>query len=406
MNYQETIGWLYGKLPMFQNSGASAYREDIGNISKLCEHLGNPQNRLRCIHIAGTNGKGSTAHMMASVLQSQGYKVGLTTSPHFKDFRERIKINGVLCDQGFVVNFVRENLQFIESVQASFFEVAIAMAFLYFERNKVDFAVIETGLGGRLDATNILHPILSIITNIGWDHTSILGSSLEAIAAEKAGIIKFGVPVIIGEASESVATVFLEKAKMLQSKIVFSESIELVDYASDLKGIYQVKNRRTVIAAINQLRKLGYSISENSLKEGLLRVVENTGLHGRWEVLQTHPLVVADTAHNTHGLQEIQKQLSQSSYVTLHLVLGFVNDKDVESILRFFPKNAKYYFCSPRVPRGLALEELKKMVPYSLDSLYFDSVVQALEAAKSQALEDDFIYVGGSTFVVAEVLDI
>lgn len=406
MNYQETIGWLYGKLPMFQNSGASAYREDIGNISKLCEHLGNPQNRLRCIHIAGTNGKGSTAHMMASVLQSQGYKVGLTTSPHFKDFRERIKINGVLCDQGFVVNFVRENLQFIESVQASFFEVAIAMAFLYFERNKVDFAVIETGLGGRLDATNILHPILSIITNIGWDHTSILGSSLEAIAAEKAGIIKFGVPVIIGEASESVATVFLEKAKMLQSKIVFSESIELVDYASDLKGIYQVKNRRTLIAAVNQLRELGYSISESSLKEGLLRVVENTGLHGRWEVLQTHPLVVADTAHNTHGLQEIQKQLSQSSYVTLHLVLGFVNDKDVESILRFFPKNAKYYFCSPSVPRRLELEELKKMVPYSLDSLYFDSVVQALEAAKSQALEDDFIYVGGSTFVVAEVLDI
>lgn len=405
MNYEETLRWLDQKLPMFQRSGNLAYKEDIGNITKLCEHLGNPQKKLKCIHIAGTNGKGSTSHMIASVLQSEGYKVGLTTSPHFKDFRERIRVNGEICTKEFVLDFVKKNAAFIESVQASFFEVAVAMAFSYFEKQKVDFAVVETGLGGRLDATNIIHPILSVITNIGWDHTSLLGNTLEKIAFEKAGIIKPKVPVIIGEASQNIAVVFMKKAKELTAEIVFSESLEIPDYPSDLKGIYQTKNKKTVVAAIRQLRKSGYVISEKSLQEGLINVVKNTGLRGRWEILQTQPLIVADTAHNTHGLQEIQKQLNQTSYEKLHLVLGFVNDKDVESILKFFPENAYYYFSAPDVFRKFEIQELKKIVPKNLDSTYFTSIKEAFNRAKSRASKNDFIYVGGSTFVVAEVLD-
>ncbi|MDX9705052.1 MAG: folylpolyglutamate synthase/dihydrofolate synthase family protein [Weeksellaceae bacterium] len=405
MNYEETLRWLDQKLPMFQRSGNLAYKEDIGNITKLCEHLGNPQKKLKCIHIAGTNGKGSTSHMIASVLQSEGYKVGLTTSPHFKDFRERIRVNGEICTKEFVLDFVKKNAAFIESVQASFFEVAVAMAFSYFEKQKVDFAVVETGLGGRLDATNIIHPILSVITNIGWDHTSLLGNTLEKIAFEKAGIIKPKVPVIIGEASQNIAVVFMKKAKELTAEIVFSESLEIPDYPSDLKGIYQTKNKKTVVAAIRQLRKSGYVISEKSLQEGLINVVKNTGLRGRWEILQTQPLIVVDTAHNTHGLQEIQKQLNQTSYEKLHLVLGFVNDKDVESILKFFPENAYYYFSAPDVFRKFEIQELKKIVPKNLDSTYFTSIKEAFNRAKNSASKNDFIYVGGSTFVVAEVLD-
>ncbi|MDD3772798.1 MAG: bifunctional folylpolyglutamate synthase/dihydrofolate synthase [Weeksellaceae bacterium] len=405
MNYEETLRWLDQKLPMFQRSGNLAYKEDIGNITKLCEHLGNPQKKLKCIHIAGTNGKGSTSHMIASVLQSEGYKVGLTTSPHFKDFRERIRVNGEICTKEFVLDFVKKNAAFIESVQASFFEVAVAMAFSYFEKQKVDFAVVETGLGGRLDATNIIHPILSVITNIGWDHTSLLGNTLEKIAFEKAGIIKPKVPVIIGEASQNIAVVFMKKAKELTAEIVFSESLEIPDYPSDLKGIYQTKNKKTVVAAIRQLRKSGYVISEKSLQEGLINVVKNTGLRGRWEILQTQPLIVVDTAHNTHGLQEIQKQLNQTSYEKLHLVLGFVNDKDVESILKFFPEDAHYYFSAPDVFRKFEIQELKKIVPKNLDSTYFTSIKEAFNRAKSRASKNDFIYVGGSTFVVAEVLD-
>lgn len=404
MNYSETVDWLFAKLPMFQRSGASAYKKDLGNIKKLCTHLGNPQSQFKSIHIAGTNGKGSTSHMLASILQESGLKVGLTTSPHLVDFRERIRLNGQLCSEEFVVDFVAKNSSYIETLQASFFEVSIAMAFAYFAQEKVDVAVIETGLGGRLDSTNIILPLLSVITNIGLDHTAILGNSLEEIAGEKAGIIKENTPVVIGETTEETKAVFVKKAKATHSEISFAEDFDFPDYESDLKGIYQIKNRRTVLTAVEVLRKLNFEIPEQAVIDGLKKVKINTGLKGRWEILQEKPLIVADTGHNPHGLAEVQKQIAETNYQKLHLVLGFVNDKDVESILKFFPKGALYYFSAPDVPRKLTVEELKKLVPADLNSNYFETVGLALGAAKKKANESDLIYVGGSTFVVAEVV--
>ena len=403
-NYEQTVDWLYSKLPMFQRSGASAYKKDLGNISALMEHLGNPHKDYKTIHIAGTNGKGSSSHMMASVLQEAGYKTGLTTSPHLKDFRERIRVNGNLCSEEFIIDFVTENAVFIESLGASFFEVSIAMAFTFFSREKVDVAVIETGLGGRLDSTNIIHPDLSLITNIGLDHTGILGNTLQEIAFEKAGIIKPLVPIVIGEAGEEIQNVFIEKAKETGSEIIFAESKTYPEYSTDLKGIYQKKNQRTVLTGIEILRNIGYRIPEEALEKGLQNVVLNTCLRGRWEMLRQNPLVVVDTAHNPHGLAEVRKQIAVTPFENLHLVLGFVNDKDIPSILSYFPFNAQYYFSEPDVPRKLPVSELKKIIAPELNASYFPTVQQALDAALKNASPQDLIYVGGSTFVVAEVI--
>ncbi|RLZ09214.1 bifunctional folylpolyglutamate synthase/dihydrofolate synthase [Faecalibacter macacae] len=403
--YQETIDWLFSNLPMFQRVGASAMKKDLTNISELCEYLGNPQERFKTIHIAGTNGKGSTSHMFASILHEAGYKVGLTTSPHLKDFRERIRMNGAMCEEEFVIDFVAKHEQKILEQGASFFEIAIAMSFEYFAQQKVDIAVIETGLGGRLDSTNIILPELSVITNIALEHTQFLGDTLELIAFEKGGIIKPNTPVVIGETTSETKKVFTDLATERNSKIIFAEEKFFQDLPSDLIGSYQIKNRRTVLTAVEQLIAQGWEISSENISNGLLNVVKNTNLRGRWDILDQNPLIVADTAHNPHGLLEIAKQINEQSYNNLHLVLGFVNDKDVKESLSFFPKMATYYFCEPDVPRKLPIDELRNVVPTDLKNVhYFDSVAKALIAAKESAQENDMIYTGGSTFVVAEVI--
>ncbi|QHC84194.1 tetrahydrofolate synthase [Empedobacter brevis] len=403
--YQETINWLFTNLPMFQRVGASAMKADLTNITALCEYLGNPQKKFKSVHIAGTNGKGSTSHMLASIFQEAGYKVGLTTSPHLKDFRERIRVNGVMVDEEFVINFVEKHEEKIIQQKASFFEIAIAMAFEYFAQQKVDIAIIETGLGGRLDSTNIILPELSIITNIGLDHTQFLGDTLDKIALEKAGIIKPNTAVVIGETTTETKSVFEQISKERNADVLFAEDKHFQDLPSDLKGSYQIKNKRTVLTAIEQLQKQNWNISGENISNGLLNVVKNTSLRGRWDVLGHDPLIVADTAHNPHGLVEVSKQINEQAYNQLHLVLGFVNDKDVLSILKFFPKKATYYFCQPDVPRQYTIDELYKIIPEEIkDKHFFDTVDKALLAAKKNASENDMIYIGGSTFVVAEVI--
>ena len=403
--YQETIDWLFSNLPMFQRVGATAFKKDLTNITELCEYLGNPQKKFKTIHIAGTNGKGSTSHMLASILQEAGYKTGLTTSPHLKDFRERMRINGAMADEEFVIDFVNKHEQKIIDQKASFFEIAIAMAFEYFAQQKVDIAIIETGLGGRLDSTNIILPELSVITNIGLDHTQFLGDTLDKIAFEKAGIIKPNTAIVIGETTAETKSVFEQVAKDRNAEIIFAEEKHFQDLPSDLKGSYQIKNKRTVLTAIEQLQKQNWAISPENIANGLLNVVKNTNLRGRWDILGQHPLIVADTAHNPHGLAEVSKQINEQAYNQLHLVLGFVNDKDVLSILNFFPKKATYYFCQPDVPRKYDIDDLYKIIPEDItDKHFFDTVEKALIAAKSNATENDMIYIGGSTFVVAEVI--
>ncbi|MGV0755585.1 bifunctional folylpolyglutamate synthase/dihydrofolate synthase [Empedobacter brevis] len=403
--YQETINWLFTNLPMFQRVGAYAMKADLTNITALCEYLGNPQKKFKSVHIAGTNGKGSTSHMLASIFQEAGYKVGLTTSPHLKDFRERIRVNGVMVDEDFVIDFVEKHEEKIIQQKASFFEIAIAMAFEYFAQQKVDIAIIETGLGGRLDSTNIILPELSVITNIGLDHTQFLGDTLDKIALEKAGIIKPNTAVVIGETTTETKSVFEQISKERNADVLFAEDKHFQDLPSDLKGSYQIKNKRTVLTAIEQLQKQNWNISGENISNGLLNVVKNTSLRGRWDVLGHDPLIVADTAHNPHGLVEVSKQINEQAYNQLHLVLGFVNDKDVLSILKFFPKKATYYFCQPDVPRQYKIDELYKIIPEEMkDKHFFDTVDKALLAAKKNASENDMIYIGGSTFVVAEVI--
>lgn len=404
MNFPETVDWLYEKLPMFQRTGVKAFKKNLDNILFLTEKLDNPHQKFPSIHVAGTNGKGSTSHMLASILQESGFKVGLTTSPHLKDFRERIRVNGTICSEEFIVNFVEKHHELIETSKASFFEVAVAMAFDYFAQEEVDIAVIETGLGGRLDSTNIITPKLSVITNIGLDHTGILGETLAEIAFEKAGIIKEGIPIVLGEKHPQTLPVFETKAKEMNANLIFAEDFEYSGYESDLKGIYQVKNRRTVLTAIEELRKQGMNIPEEAVQIGLANVIKNTGLRGRWDILQTNPLIVADTAHNPHGIEQVMKQIQETPHQKLHFVLGFVNDKDVASILEYFPKNALYYFSEPDVPRKLPVEELKNQIPTEFNASYYSTIKEALEAAKKAAKPEDFIYVGGSTFVVAEVV--
>ncbi|WP_311330622.1 folylpolyglutamate synthase/dihydrofolate synthase family protein [Capnocytophaga sputigena] len=404
MNYQETLSWMFNRLPMFQTQGKNALNNKLDNILTFTSALGNPQTKFKSLHIAGTNGKGSSSSMLASILQEAGYKVGLYTSPHLKDFRERIKIDGKEIPEDYVVNFISENKSFLEEHSLSFFEMTVGMAFSYFSEEKVDIAVIEVGLGGRFDSTNIIIPEVSLITNISKDHTDILGDTLPKIAFEKAGIIKQNVPVVISEYQEETAPVFTARAKEMKAPIIFANHIE-TSLTTDLQGTYQEKNIKGVIAVIELLIHQGWDITSENIAQGLLHVVRNTNLKGRWQTLSSYPTIVCDTGHNVGGLTYVMEQLKKQTYTNLHIVVGFVKEKDVNSVLELFPKEATYYFCSPAIARGLNVNTLKEIATAKgLQGEAYSSVAEALNVAKAQALPTDFIFVGGSTFVVAEVV--
>jgi dihydrofolate synthase/folylpolyglutamate synthase len=388
---------------MYQKKGAQAYRPDLSRMEDFCDYLNQPQDRIKTIHVAGTNGKGSTAHMIASVLQEHGLQVGLYTSPHLKDFRERIKINGKFIEKEFVVDFVQSHRSYFESHSLSFFEMTVGLGFFYFSKKKVDIAVIEVGMGGRLDGTNLIQPEFCVITNIGWDHMQFLGDSLEAIAEEKAGIIKPQTPVVIGSTQAETQAVFQEKARQMESAIIFADQIDNSGYTSDLKGTYQRQNIHTAVVGLRHLQ--GFKLHPEKLKVGLMNVVANTGIQGRWQVLNDAPMIVADVAHNKEGLQYTVPQIESHSYGQLHLVLGFVNDKAVGEIFQLFPHSARFYLCAPKIPRAMSIEDLEQ-IAQSLDLHHqiYTSVDAAYSNAKNQAQANDFIYIGGSTFVVAEIL--
>ena len=403
MNYTQTIDYLFSRLPIYQRIGAAAYKADIGNVVAATKHLRNPHTKFKSIHIAGTNGKGSTAHMLASILQESGIKVGLYTSPHLKDFRERIKINGEMITQKKVVTFVNENQVFFEKMELSFFEFTVAMAFDYFAKQKVDIAIIETGLGGRLDSTNIIHPDLAIITNISLDHTNLLGDTIEKIATEKAGIIKNKTPVIIGRRQKETISIFRNTSKEKNAILIYADPKK--DYACDLKGEYQKENINTVITAIKQLQKQKWEITEDNIKNGLLNTVVNTKLLGRWQTLSKNPQTICDTAHNEDGIKKITQQLRNSKHKQLHIVFGTVNDKNLDTILSYLPQDAKYYFCNANIARAMNAEDLnQKAAKHKLKGKTFPSVREALKCAKEDANEADLIFIGGSTFIVAEVV--
>ncbi len=405
IEYRDTINWMFSQLPMYQNKGKSAYKEDLLNTIKLSKHLDLPETNFKSIHVAGTNGKGSTSHMIASILQEAGYTVGLYTSPHLKDFRERIKLNGKSVSKQFVIQFIKKNKSFFETNSLSFFEMTVGMAFDYYAKQKVDIAVIEVGLGGRLDSTNIIVPEVSVITNIGLEHTQFLGYTLKEIAFEKGGIIKPNVPVIIGETQSDTKQIFKNLAKENVAPIYFADKLITTDYPSDLKGNYQKHNIKTAVQTINELKKKGFVVSEEAIKNGLLSVVKNTGLKGRWQILQNHPKIICDTAHNKEGLTYVMAQLKEESFENLHIVLGMVNDKELDNLIDLFPKKATYYFCKPNILRGLNATILKdSFVKKGYHGNIYNSVALALENAKENAEKKDLIYVGGSTFVVAEII--
>ena len=424
--YPETLHYLYDRLPVFHRVGAVAMKAGLHNIQALCEALDNPHIRFKSIHVAGSNGKGSTSHMLSAVLQSSGLKVGLHTSPHLKSYTERFKINGQPAPEREIVSFVNKHRNLIEQINPSFFEISVALAFDYFAREQVDIAVIEVGLGGRLDSTNLITPVLSVITNISFDHTDLLGDSLAKIAFEKAGIIKPGVPVVISETQSETEPVFRQKAAETQSDIVFADqqyqviqsklvagnrevdikSINSVikTYNIDLLGKYQSKNLLGVLQSIEILREIGYKIPEVALRKGLSRAARLSQLMGRWQVLQQHPVMVADVAHNYGGLSETLAQIRSYDYKRLHIVIGFVKDKDISGVLQLFPIDAIYYFCAADIPRSLPAADLAALATsVGLSGKEYSSVKEALSAARKQAQQDDFIYIGGSTFVVAEV---
>ncbi len=406
LDYSQTVDWMFQQLPMYQRVGADAFKKDLTNIINFSEFLGNPHNNFKTLHVAGTNGKGSTSHMLASILQEAGYKVGLYTSPHLIDFRERIKINGKEIPENEVVAFIDSNKNYLESNKMSFFEMSVGMAFTYFGKEKVDVAVIEVGLGGRLDSTNIIHPLLSVITNIGLDHTDILGNTLEEIAAEKAGIIKLNTPVVIGEHQDETFPVFQKIAEKNSAKLILA-SLEDIVLETDLKGDYQDKNSRTAYVATKELQSLGFNISSENIERGLLTVISNTGLQGRWQQLQLKPKVICDTAHNKEGLTYVMAQLKKESFKKLHIVLGFVSDKKLDTVLPLFPIDATYYFCKPNIPRGLDEKILiQEAAKFHLEGNAYSSIKVAYETALNNANEEDLIFVGGSTFVVAEALAI
>jgi dihydrofolate synthase/folylpolyglutamate synthase len=434
MDYAQTLYYLYNQLPMFTRIGSSAYKEDLTNTIELCARLNNPQDKFKSVHIGGTNGKGSTSHMLAAILQIAGYKTGLYTSPHLRDFRERVRINGEMISEHQVIDFVADHQSDFEEIQPSFFEMTVGLAFDIFAKEEVDIAVVEVGLGGRLDSTNIITPLLSIITNIGWDHMNILGDTLQLIAAEKAGIIKQGIPVIIGEHQPDVASIFLRKAAQEEADINFASDdyeskvlspkskvqideyldvsinkkdsgLKALDLRLDLTGSYQLKNIKTVLSAVEELRSQGFVITDDHIKTALRQVKTLTGLHGRWEVLSRNPLTICDTGHNPEGIQEVLKNISAVNYDHLHFVIGMVNDKDISKVLSMLPADATYYFCKPDIPRGLEAESLKqKAESAGLHGDTYPSVKAAFDAAQKAAQANDLVFAGGSTFVVAEVV--
>jgi dihydrofolate synthase/folylpolyglutamate synthase len=435
MSYQDTIDYLYSRLPLFSRIGPAAIKADLHNTIAICDFLGNPQNKFKTIHIAGTNGKGSTSHMLASILQEAGYKTGLYTSPHLYDFRERIKVNGMMCSETFVTSFTNKMKPFIEKVEPSFFEITVGMAFEYFADENVDIAIIETGLGGRLDSTNIINPILSIISNIGMDHMALLGNTLPEIAYEKAGIIKQATPVVISEIIPETKNIFEQKANSLNAPIYYAEDyiqfksfqnnwqtslfefnqplIHLLDaplfpksftVECDLPGKYQYKNLKGVLVAMQILATMGWQLSASKILKGLLHVGKNTGLMGRWECIQTTPRIILDVAHNEHGIKALLEQLESLHYAQLHIITGMVKDKDVNAVLNLLPKKAKYYFTQSHIPRALPVSELAaKGNAFDLNGSQFENVNIALQSANKNATANDLILVIGSVFLVAEV---
>lgn len=404
MTYSETIEYLFSQLPMYQRQGKAAYKADLSNTLALCAMLGNPEKKFKSIHIAGTNGKGSTSHFIASILQEAGYRIGLYTSPHLKDFRERIRINGEMIPEQEVVDFVKSKHDLLAGIEPSFFEWTVGLAFDYFASQKVDIAVIETGLGGRLDSTNVITPLVSVITNIGLDHTQFLGNTLQQVAMEKSGIIKSKVPVVIGETQEETTSVFLTKAEEQNAPILFADQQGAAFANSNLVN-YQKKNAQTASQAIIQLQKKGFVVTKKNVIDGVLNMKTNTGLRGRWEVLKEQPLVVADTAHNKEGLAYTMQQIQDRSYSNLRIVFGMVNDKDVASVINMLPQNAIYYLCQPSIARALPVEELADIFNTTHHNFSSYSTPKlALEAALSDSQKDDVIYVGGSTFIVADIL--
>jgi dihydrofolate synthase/folylpolyglutamate synthase len=406
MNYQETTNWMFNQLPMYQWQGASAYKKDLTNALLLAKHLNNPQENIKCIHVAGTNGKGSTSHMLASILQEAGYRVGLYTSPHLKDFRERIKINGEMISENFVCDFITQNKLFFEENDMSFFEMTVGLALAYFDQEKIDIAIIEVGMGGRLDATNIITPRVSVITNISLDHTLFLGNTLEAIALEKAGIIKPKIPVVIGEYNKQTKPVFTKKANENNSEIYFASDLIQANFASDLAGEYQIHNKKTVLQTLAVLQaQKEFIVTESAIRLGLLNVIKNTKLEGRWQQLGEFPKIICDTGHNKNGLELVMNQIQKEKFDSLHIVLGVVNDKDLDEILPLFPKKAIYYFCKPNIPRGLdALLLQENATKFGLQGKVYPSVSESYSKALESARATDFIFIGGSTFVVAEIL--
>lgn len=434
MNYAETLQYLYSQLPMFTRVGPSAIKAGLDNTIELCRLLDDPQDKFKSVHVGGTNGKGSTSHMLAAVLQTAGYKTGLYTSPHLRDFRERIRIDGKMIPEQTVVDFVAKYQQDFEKIQPSFFEMTVGLAFDAFAKEQVDIAIIEVGLGGRLDSTNVITPLLSVITNIGWDHMNILGDTLQQIAGEKAGIIKPNTPVIIGEFQPEISAVFLQKAAKEEAEISFASdewemevkaesekhqaesvlnvkvkrqdsTLKELDVELDLTGSYQLKNIKTVLSAVEELRKQGFEITDEHIKTALRQVKALTGLHGRWEILSHNPLTICDTGHNPDGIQEVLKNIGSTPHEHLHFVIGMVNDKDISKVLSMLPQNAIYYFCKPDIPRGLEAESLKEQAEsFNLNGKVYDSVNGALSTAQKNAQQNDLVFVGGSTFVVAEIV--
>lgn len=441
MNFSETLDYLYSKLPMFTRQGAKAIKKDLHNTLAFCEYLGNPQKHLKTIHVAGTNGKGSTSHALASIMQSSGYKTGLYTSPHLVDFRERIRVDGQVVPQEWVVDFVKKHSDYIEDLKPSFFEVTVVMAFQYFYESGVDIAVIETGLGGRLDSTNIIHPELSLITNISWDHADVLGDSLISIATEKAGIIKNQVPVVISEYQDEVAPIFIHAADQNQAKLYFASAYLRANFSKndgdaqwiqmekltetpreldeflpelhnatiklDLQGNYQLKNLPGVLVTCKVLHSIGWEkIQFSTVLQGLQAIQKNTGLQGRWQKLQLRPLVICDTGHNEEGWKNILENISLLTYQKLHFVLGVMKDKDLSKMLPVLPTHATYYFCHVNMPRALDSQILKESASeIGLKGEAYSSCELAVKAALEQAKEEDVVFIGGSTFVVAEVLE-
>jgi len=428
MTYQQTIDYLFSRLPMFQRVGAAAYKANLDNTISICKALGNPEKKIKCVHVAGTNGKGSSSHMLAAILQQAGYKTGLYTSPHLIDFRERIKINGKLIPKTDVVKFVENYKTIFEDIEPSFFEWTVGLAFHYFAEQEVDVAIIEVGLGGRLDSTNVIKPQCCLITNIGFDHVNLLGNTLPLIAAEKAGIIKEKIPVVISQTQLDVLSVFNTKAQSLKAPIIFADKqykilshdfqdgllcVELLEkitnntqrYKLDLTGTYQLKNLQGVLSCINSLKQKGFLIEDENVLYALQHVKKLTGLMGRWQILSEKPLIIADTGHNEDGITEVVKNIERYSYKKLHMIIGVVNDKDVTSILKLLPKNATYYFCKANIPRALPEKELFDLAKqHDLKGKKFASVALALSEAKKVAKADDLIFIGGSTFTVADAI--